>query len=262
MKNQAVEGVNRMLSSALGLGPSGRRRLGGGMFSLEVSAKPLKPRSVAPPQEEVLRRDVTCPHCRLEHAVFGLATWCPDCGTDIFLSHVEQEMAVIRKMLDAVPARRENLGARVAARDVENALEDTVSIFETVLKIVFRRLLAAKGQSPGEIVVFLEKNIRNQLQSIQKAEALFREHFSLELLATVEPQRRTTITRSFEKRHPITHNLGVVDRKYLEKVRSGEDEGRDVHVTAIEVEDALAASWQIFISVYRSAETSEGAGPP
>ena len=38
--------------------------------------------------QDALRRDMSCPHCGLDHAVFGLAVWCPDCGTDIFMTHV------------------------------------------------------------------------------------------------------------------------------------------------------------------------------
>jgi hypothetical protein len=45
----------------------------------------------------------------------------------------------------------------------------------------------------------------------------------------------------FQKRHPITHNLGVIDRKYLERVRSGEAEGREVRVDQGEVEQAAEA---------------------
>jgi hypothetical protein len=78
---------------------------------------------VRPPQEEVLRRDVTCP---LEHTVFGLARWCPDCRAEMFLTHVEQEVAVITKILAAVTARRDTVGPRVATRDLENALEDKI----------------------------------------------------------------------------------------------------------------------------------------
>ena len=82
---EAIKGINEGIEGALDLGPSGRKTYGGGMFSIEMSYKPGTLPPVVPPMEEVLRRDITCPHCGLEHAVFGLATWCPDCGRDIFL---------------------------------------------------------------------------------------------------------------------------------------------------------------------------------
>jgi hypothetical protein len=43
------------------------------------------------------------------------------------------------------------------------------------------------------------------------------------------------LVHTFEKRHPITHNLGVIDRKYLERMRSAEHEGREVMVTPDEI---------------------------
>jgi hypothetical protein len=68
--------------------------------------KPLQLYSVSKPIEEELRRDITCPTCGLAHAIFGLATWYPDCGTDIFLKHVDAEFDVILKSFSAVDARK------------------------------------------------------------------------------------------------------------------------------------------------------------
>lgn len=136
---EATDGIERMMKGALGLGSSGEKTIGGGLFSMKVSYKPGFP--IRRPYGEVLRRDLTCPQCGLEHAVFGIATWCPDCGSDIFLEHVTKECEVVRLILADVENRRERLGARVAARDVENALEDVVSIFEAVLRTITRRYL-------------------------------------------------------------------------------------------------------------------------
>jgi hypothetical protein len=44
---------------------------------------------------------------------------------------------------------------------------------------------------------------------------------------------------AFEKQHPITHNLGVVDRKYLERAQSGDHHGREVGITEAEVGSLL-----------------------
>jgi len=91
---------------------------------VEMSYKQGSPPHVHRPFEEELRRDLICPPCTLVHAVFGLATWCPDCGQDIFMVHVGKEFEVIRAMLGDVDRRRRELGPRVAARDIENALEE------------------------------------------------------------------------------------------------------------------------------------------
>lgn len=108
--DQAAEGIERMVRDTFGLGISGRKRIDAGMLSLEMSMKPSHRSPVRRPWEEQLRRDVTCPHCTLEHAVYGLATWCPDCGADILNVHVEAEYQVIRTMLNDVERRNRVTG--------------------------------------------------------------------------------------------------------------------------------------------------------
>ena len=54
----------------------------------------------------------------------------------------------------------------------------------------------------------------------------------------------------FEKRHPITHNLGVVDKKYIEKARNVEEEGKEVLVSVNEVKHAIELSMSIFRSLH------------
>jgi len=237
---EAVKGVNNMMGSALGIGPSGVKHLGGGLVSLEMRYKPAHLPDVRPPIEEELRRDVTCPECGLKHAVFGLANWCPDCGSDIFPNHIDGEIAVVKRMLGDTTRRYEQLGARVAARDVENALEDTVSIFEGSLKAMTRRFLKNSRIPDEEIEEAFRKRVGNRYQNIQLAAEVCRHEFGIELFEGFEQGEVETLRLTFEKRHPITHNLGIVDRKYMEKARSGELEGRDIPVTSNEVESTIS----------------------
>jgi len=229
---EAVEGIERMVGEALGLDASGHRRIGGGLLSIDIAMERRPKQPVFPPLEDELRRDLTCPECGLAHAVFGLATWCPDCGRDIFLAHVRAEIAVVRRMVESVDSRRRELGARVGARDVENALEDAVSIFEAVLKALLRRHLRGKA-SEEEIEKSLRRGTSYQ-DPVSAAEG-FRKLTEIEL----DAMQVAHLAKTFAKRHPIAHNLGVIDRRYLERARSGELEGREVPVTAHEVEQSL-----------------------
>ena len=258
LENEAVEGVQRMLRDALGLGASGRKKIGGGLFSIELSTDPVRPRYISRPVEEELRRDLRCPTCGLEHAVFGLASWCPDCGADLFLHHVHEELEVTRKILDAVEARCEALGARVAARDVENAIEDAVSLFETVLKLITRRVLSSRDMATPDIDEVFRRQIRNTYQSIDSAAATFRAQVGEDLLADLSDEQREQLESVFEKRHPITHNLGIVDRGYLRRARSGELEGREIRVTAIEVREAVDLAERVLQGAYRRACDGSG----
>lgn len=239
LEREVAQGLNRVVRNAIGIGPSGKRKLGAGLISIELSMKPARLPPVGRPLEEELRRDVHCEHCGLDHAVFGLATWCPDCGRDVFISHVSAEMEVLRKVLNAVDSRRETLGPRVAARDVENTLEDVVSVCEAVLKAVTRRHLLSLGKTEDEVTDILEKRVRNGFQNLERARERLQEFTGATIGRVLQESDFAFLVGVLEKRHPIAHNLGVVDRKYLAKVRTGEVEGREVRVTADEVGRAI-----------------------
>lgn len=113
---EARAGVDRMIKESLGLDGSGRRKLGGGLISMEMSYKPGPRQHIRRPAADQIRRDVLCPHCGLDHSVFGLARWCPDCGQDIFLTHVEAEFEVVRKMIADIERREELLREQADAR--------------------------------------------------------------------------------------------------------------------------------------------------
>ncbi len=236
---EATKGVSKAIENGWGFGPSRKKKYGDNFFSIEMSYKPGRLPHVRPPLEEILKRDVVCPHCGLDHSVYGLATWCSDCGRDIFMTHVETEFNVIRAMLKDSNRREKELGARVAQKDIENALEDTVSVFETTLRIQVRRVLAEKGISKEEIEEIFKKKIRNNFQNVSIAPKITKEIIGIRVFEGTDEKDIDLLNEIFLKRHPITHNLGIVDRKYLEKVRSGELEGRDVRVTEEEVEQAI-----------------------
>lgn len=233
------EGVSRMMRKALRLGPTGKKKIGGGLLSMEISMKTDRRPPPRRPWEEQLRRDVTCPHCTLEHAVYGLAVWCPDCAKDIFVTHIKTEAQVIRAMLNDVERRSSELGPRVAARDIENGLEDVVSILEAAMKALARRKLVTNGALLEHIGQTFRKQVRNRFQSFDGCVEVFSQLFDLDLAQALEADAVSRFKHTLEKRHPITHNLGIVDRKYLETVRTGEAEGRDVNLDEDEVITAL-----------------------
>lgn len=248
---EAISGVERMLKDSLGLGGRSKRTLDGGLLSIEMSLKSSPQPPVRRPFEDEVRRDVICPHCGLDQSVYGLATWCADCGVDIFLTHVEAEIAVVRAMLADVPRRRESLGRRTAAKDLENCLEDTVSIFEAVLRAIVRRHHQEMGMSQEAVDQVFHKKIRNGFQNVQRAAELINAEIDVFLFDGILESQVEFLARVFEKRHPITHNLGVVDRKYIDKAQTAEREGREVFVSAREIEAALEISLAVFRSLLK-----------
>lgn len=215
VRKEAKEGIERMLKQSLGIGSSGKKTMGGGLFSIEMSYKPGPKSHVRRPIDEEVRRDIICPNCGLDHSVYGLATWCADCGSDIFLTHIATELDVVRMMLSDVDRRRENLGVRIAAKDLENCLEDVVSIFEASLRAFVRRLFFIRNTSVENIEQFMKK-IGNAFQNVRRAEQIFKDEFQISLFSSLDEKQLEHLIDIFEKRHPISHNLGVVDKKYIE----------------------------------------------
>lgn len=244
---EAQSGIDGMIKDTLGLGPSGRKKMGGGFISMEMTYKPSTPRHVRRPYEDEVRRDVVCPHCALDQTVFGLATWCSDCGKDIYLTHVSTEIAVTQSMLKDVGRREQDLGKRVAAKDLENCLEDAVSIFEASVKALVRRALIERGDDPGSIDSQMKK-IGNSFQSTERTTEHLLKRFDY---TPPHPELWGRLSKCFEKRHPVTHNLGVVDKKYLERAQRDEREGREVRVSENEVAALLDDIYSAISDIHR-----------
>jgi hypothetical protein len=251
MIREAAAGMGNMVRDALGIGSSGKRTMGGGLLKLELSVKSSNPPTVHRLFEEALQRTLVCPKCGLDHGVFGLAVWCPDCGEDIFLTHVETELQVLQTMLSDIPRRRSDLGHRIATRDVENCLEDAVSVYEAVLRAMVVRELKKRGKSTEEVQETLKRRVGNKLQSVPLSTEIIEQLLAVRLFESFQPEEIDGLRQTFEKRHPITHNLGVVDRKYLERLRTAEREGREILVRPNEVLDAIALVLKIVTDLHR-----------
>jgi hypothetical protein len=251
MMREAHEGIGRMVKEGLGIGASGKRTLADGLIKIDLTVKQNGRPTVRRPFHEALQRAVICPNCGLNHAVFGLAVWCSDCGQDIFLTHVNAELNVVKTMLSDVGRRRSELGPRVAARDIENCLEDVVSIYEAVFRALFIRCLRARGITDDELHWILAKKIANKFQNIRFSGEIVERELGLNPFEGIDEQLLRELIHTFEKRHPIAHNLGVVDRKYLERMRSAEREGREVMVSPSEVTKVVEIVLEVIANLHR-----------
>jgi fido (protein-threonine AMPylation protein) len=59
------------------------------------------------------------------------------------------------------------------------------------------------------------------------------------------------LSQAFQKRHSITHNLGVIDKKYMQQARSAEKEGQEVLISEREIREVIELSKQVFASLHR-----------
>jgi len=90
----------------------------------------------------------------------------------------------------------------------------------------------------------------NGFQNVGRAEALISEHLGVRLFEGIERKEVEECGTTFEKRHPITHNLGVVDQRFLERMSSQERLGREARVEAQEVLSAVNFVEQLVGSLY------------
>jgi hypothetical protein len=213
---EAKDGVQRALRDALGLGFGGKRRLVDGLIKVDMEVKSSPREHVRKPYEEILRRDLICPKCTLDHSVYGLAIWCADCGEDIFTTHVAGEIRVIEAILGDVERRRELLGTRVAARDLENALEDLVSVFEATLKIEIRRYRKTKGDTVDEVDEAM-KRIGSRLQSVSNAVSIVPQLCDGILLFPAGSTDEGTLDRVFQNATQSRIILGLLTGNILKR---------------------------------------------
>jgi len=116
------------------------------------------------------------------------------------------------------------------------------------LKIGIRRYRKLKGDDDAAIEAVM-RSIGSRLQSVTNAVALIPQHCGGAPLLTNagdEPK----LNRVFQKRHPITHNLGVVDRKFIDRVRSGEAEGTEVRVENAEIEETARLTYAVLSDLH------------
>ncbi len=90
----------------------------------------------------------------------------------------------------------------------------------------------ARGEAADQVEARLKK-LGNAFRSITRTQEQLSELFGMVVPAEVG---WAWLNQALEKRHPITHNLGVVDRKYLERSRAAERHGREARIMATEVE--------------------------
>ena len=121
------------------------------------------------------------------------------------------------------------------------------------MKATVRRHVLGSGVTPEDMQIRLKK-LGSAFQNIPRTRETL---FDLLGISSMPEVPWDKLHASFEKRHPISHNLGVVDRKYRERAQSAEREGGEIRITAVDVCDTLdgvlAAISAVHIRLFRPA---------
>lgn len=199
-----------------------------GAFGIGLSMKVR--RSQPPPiryyREKQLETEVICINCTLRYSVYGVFAFCPDCGEHNSLQILDKNLELVSKMLDMAST----VEGQLAERLVENALEDCVSAFDGFGREICR-IYAKKATDPAKAGKVSFQNLPNAKQNLAGL-------FHLDIAAGLTTDEWDAVRRGFQKRHLLSHRMGVVDEDYARK--SGDTQavvGRKVSVTANEVRE-------------------------
>jgi len=208
-----------------------------GMFSISVSFKPGSLPSVRHYVEEELKRTVICDACSFNYAVYGISFHCPLCGEGNLLQHLNRSANIIRVLIEECERIAREKGADVGRQMIGNALEDVVSLFEAFLKQIYQYEI--KKRFNKEDAESRITKIKTNFQRLEGAELFFSRDLALGLFAECSQENKLFLQEQFLKRHVITHNLGLIDVKYIEKARVYEKQGNELEITPADVLKAL-----------------------
>lgn len=222
-----------------------------GAFGIGISlkVKPGRPISIHYYREKRLETEVVCGNCTLRYSVYGLFAFCPDCGQHNSLHILDKNLEVIEKMLDLAAGADKELAEKL----IENALEDCVSSFDGFGREICR-VHSQKAANPA-------KAEEMSFQSLEGVRRRLSELFSLDLAEGLTAEEWEAAVRGFQKRHLLSHKMGVVDDDYIRK--SGDAQavvGRKVSVSAEEVREIVRTVGKL--ARYTVAEMAKVKGNP
>ena len=178
-----------------------------GAFGIGISLKVKagRPTPIHYYREKQLETEVVCSKCTLRYSVYGVFAFCPDCGQHNSLQILDKNLEVVGKMLDLAAGAEKGLAEKL----IENALEDCVSAFDG-----FGRELGRLHANRARNAAKVEKM---SFQNLEGAKTTFLDLFGIDLPAEVAPEEWRAAAIGFQKRHLVTHKLGVVDQEYITK---------------------------------------------
>lgn len=193
-----------------------------GLFGIGISMKvqPSAPQPIRYYREKQLETAVVCDNCTLRYAIYGVFGWCPDCGVHNSLQILLENLELASKEL----ALAETVEKELADHLVGDALENLVSAFDGFGREVCRK--------KGNDIHF---------QNLAGARRRVQEKFAFDFADVLRPDEWQQAFRIFQKRHLLSHKMGVIDEEYVQKATDpGAIVGRRIQVVREEVKSSVA----------------------
>jgi hypothetical protein len=193
-------------------------------IGLSLKVKPGSPTPISHYREKKLETEIICGNCTLRYMVYGVFAFCPDCGMHNSLQILSKNLELAVKMLDMAAS----VEAELAVRLIENALEDCVSAFDGFGRETCH-IYARKSTDPAKAEKLSFQNLEGARQSLRGL-------FNIDVVAGLGDGEWKIAVRSFQKRHLLSHKLGVVDDEYISKTADNQAiVGRKVTISANDV---------------------------
>jgi hypothetical protein len=180
-------------------------------------------------REKDLETVVECDHCTLRYAIYGVFGHCPDCGVHNSRQMLDKNLDLAEKYVALANVQSD---PEVAAGLRESALLAAVGRWDGFGREACRKAAATNAAVPADL----------SFQSLAGARDRLLKALSLDLAAGLTPDEWTATGRAFQKRHLLSHSMGVVDEQY--KKRADDPAavvGRKVTIDAAEVAALVAA---------------------
>ncbi|MDX3213972.1 hypothetical protein PV318_00135 [Streptomyces sp. ME02-6991-2B] len=207
----------QLVSNALddifrGLSRSTSRR---SAVSFSYKSKPSLPRPLPGINEERLIRVRTCTGCELRYAIFGEHRYCPVCGklpaATIAFDALQADSVRLDALSDLPHEAQATLREQgVFTRNWVDTIENVVGVVEALADSAFWTAVANAED--------LLRGKGNIFQRLDDMADLFVSQGYDDLRHRLGPEVWRRLTETWAARHLFTHNDGVVDDRYLNRV--------------------------------------------
>ncbi len=177
------------------------RPRGGFGISVKVEGQPLPIRHY---REEHLETEVVCDNCSLRYAIYGVFAFCPDCTAHNSYQILGKNLEVAEKEI----ALALSLGGDLVDHLIGDALENAVSAFDGFGREACR-VHPAQTPLPPKAPPLSFQNLEGVRKRLQA-------HYGFDLADGLATQDWEFVARCFQKRHLLSHRMGVVDQGYLD----------------------------------------------
>ncbi|AFK05481.1 hypothetical protein Emtol_0209 (plasmid) [Emticicia oligotrophica DSM 17448] len=175
--------------------------------------------------ESELETNIICDSCKLEFAIYGVFSRCPDCEHLNAFSIFKKSIEVCNKQFQLFSVYKND--DEITTTNLKFILGNAISSFDALGKELRKKIKEKFPEKP-----------RNLFQNIDELEKVMLNSFSVDLRNEISDF--AFLKQMFQVRHIFEHNMGVIDSDFVKKVPSYENLlNRKYKLTIIEVERFL-----------------------